>query len=210
MGLPLAAPIAPLGRRSAAYLVDSLIIGLAYLVLGILFDSIFGPLVAATPDGQALVVVAVNPLRVALELTATLVVDALYFAGCWSRWGATPGQRVLRIRVLLERATGPAGAGSAGAGSAHDTSVALPLEAAGRRWAVLAVLPIATGSLAGLPIATGSLAGSGAIDVSVLTVVNGAWFLLLLASTAADPLRRGLHDRVAGTIVVPVQRPSIR
>jgi uncharacterized RDD family membrane protein YckC len=205
MGLPLAAPIATLGRRSAAYLVDSLIIGLAYLVLGIFFDSIFGPLVAATPDGQALVVVAVNPLRVALELTATLVVDALYFAGCWSRWGATPGQRVLRIRVLLERATGSAGAGpaatgSAAAGSAHDTSVALPLEAAGRRWAVLAVLPIATGSLA----------GSGAIDVSVLTVVNGAWFLLLLASTAADPLRRGLHDRVAGTIVVPVQRPSLR
>ena len=200
MSLPLAAPIAPLGRRSAAYLVDSLVIGLAYLVLGILFDSIFGPLVAATPDGQALVVVAVNPLRVALELTATLVVDALYFAGCWSRWGATPGQRVLRIRVLLERAAGPAGAGSAAAGSAHDTSVALPLEAAGRRWAVLAVLPIATGSLA----------GSGAIDVSVLTVVNGAWFLLLLASTAADPLRRGLHDRVAGTIVVPVQRPSLR
>jgi uncharacterized RDD family membrane protein YckC len=205
MSLPLAAPIAPLGRRSAAYLVDSLVIGLAYLVLGILFDSIFGPLVAATPDGQALVVVAVNPLRVALELTATLVVDALYFAGCWSRWGATPGQRVLRIRVLLERATGPAatgpaGAGSAAAGSAHDTPVALPLEAAWRRWAVLAVLPIATGSLA----------GSGAIDVSVLTVVNGAWFLLLLASTAADPLRRGLHDRVAGTIVVPVQRPSPR
>ena len=195
MGLPLAAPIAPLGRRSAAYLVDSLIIGLAYLVLGIFFDSIFGPLVAATPDGQALVVVAVNPLRVALELTATLVVDALYFAGCWSRWGATPGQRVLRIRVLLERAAGPAGGSSA-----DDTPVALPLEAAGRRWAVLAVLPIATGSLA----------GSGAIDVSVLTVVNGAWFLLLLASTAADPLRRGLHDRVAGTIVVPVQRPSLR
>ena len=205
MSLPLAAPIAPLGRRSAAYLVDSLVIGVAYLVLGILFDSIFGPLVAATADGQALVVVAVNPLRVALELTATLVVDALYFAGCWSRWGATPGQRVLRIRVLLERATGSAGAGPAGAGpaaadSAHDTPVALPLEAAGRRWAVLAVLPIATGSLA----------GSGAIDVSVLTVVNGAWFLLLLVSTAADPLRRGLHDRVAGTIVVPVQRPSLR
>jgi uncharacterized RDD family membrane protein YckC len=200
MGLPLAAPIATLGRRSAAYLVDSLVIGLAYLVLGILFDSIFGPLVAASPDGQTLVVVAVNPLRVVLELTATLVVDALYFAGCWSRWGATPAQRALRIRVVLEHAAGSAAAGSAATGSAHDTSVALPLEAAGRRWAVLAVLPIATGSLA----------GSGAIDASVLAVVNGAWFLLLLASTATDPLRRGLHDRVAGTIVVPATRPSLR
>ena len=187
MGLPLAAPIPSLGRRSAAYLADSLIIGLAYLVLGILFDSISGPLVAATPDGQALVVVAVNPLRVALELTATLVVDALYFAGCWSRWGATPAQRALRLRVLLER----------NEGSAPDAAVALPIEAAGRRWAVLAILPIAMGSLA----------GSGAVDVSVLAVVNGAWFLLLLASTAADPRRRGLHDRVAGTIVVPVTRP---
>ena len=205
MGLSLAAPIAPLGRRSAAYLVDSLVIGLAYLVLGILFDSIFGPLVAASPDGQTLVVVAVNPLRVVLELTATLVVDALYFAGCWSRWGATPAQRALRIRVTLEHAAGPAATGaaatgSAAAGSAHDTPVALPLEAAGRRWAVLAVLPIATGSLA----------GSGAIDASVLAVVNGAWFLLMLVSTAADPHRRGLHDRVAGTIVVPATRPSLR
>ena len=200
MGLPLAAPVAALGRRSVAYLVDSLIIGVAYLVLGILFDSIFGPLVAASPDGQTLVVVAVNPLRVALELTATLVVDALYFAGCWSRWGATPAQRALRIRVMLEHAAGSAAAGSGATGSAHDTSVALPLEVAGRRWAVLAVLPIATGSLA----------GSGALDPSVLAVVNGAWFLLLLASAAADPLRRGLHDRVAGTIVVPATRPSIR
>ena len=200
MSLPLAAPIAPLGRRSAAYLVDSLVIGLAYLVLGILFDSIFGPLVAASPDGQTLVVVAVNPLRVVLELTATLVVDALYFAGCWSRWGATPAQRALRIRVVLEHAAGSAATGSAAASSAHNTSVALPLEAAGRRWAVLAVLPIATGSLA----------GSGAIDASVLAVVNGAWFLLMLVSTAADPHRRGLHDRVAGTIVVPATRPSLR
>ncbi len=188
MGLPLAAPIATLGRRSVAYLVDSLLIGLAYLVLGVLFDAIFGPLVAATPDGQALVVVAVNPLRVALELTATLVVDALYFAGCWSRWGATPTQRVLRVRVVLERAVGPG----------DERPAALPLEAAGRRWAVLAILPIAMGSLA----------GSGAIDLSVLALVNGAWFLLLLASAVADPLRRGLHDRVAGTIVVPVPRRS--
>jgi hypothetical protein len=74
------------------------------------------------------VVVAVNPVRVVLELTATLVIDALNFAGCWSRW------------VVL----------------------------------------------ATLPIAVGSLAASGA-----------------LISTAADPLRRWFHDRVAGTVVVP-------
>ena len=195
MSLPPAAPIAALGRRSVAYLVDSLIIGLAYLVLGIVFNSIFGPLVEATPDGQAIVVVAVNPVRVALELSATLIADALYFAGCWSRWGATPAQRALRLRVVTERAVVPGHA----AVPADDGTVGLPVEAAGRRWAVLAVLPIAMGSLA----------GSGALDLGVLAVVNGAWFLLLLASTAADPLRRGLHDRVAGTLVVPAPRPSV-
>ena len=92
MGLPVAAPVAALGRRSVAYIVDSLIIGLAYVVIGVLFDALFGPLVEATPDGLALVVVAVNPLRVALELTATLVVDALYFAG-WAPCASGRGCR---------------------------------------------------------------------------------------------------------------------
>ena len=186
MGLPVAAPVAALGRRSVAYVLDSLIIGLAYIAIGVLFDSIFGPLVEATPDGLALVVVAVNPLRVALELTATLVVDALYFAGCWCRWGATPAQRVLGLRVRLAE-TAP---------SVPGASLVLPVEAAGRRWAVLAILPIAMGSLS----------ASGAVDVSVLALVNGSWFLVLLVSAAVDPLRRGLHDRVGGTVVVPVAR----
>jgi uncharacterized RDD family membrane protein YckC len=188
MGLPGAAPVAALGRRSAAYVADSLVIGLVYIALGVLFDSIFGPLVEATPDGLSLVVVAVNPLRVALELTATLAVDALYFAGCWCRWGATPAQRVLGLRVCLEHA----------GGSAPGASLVLPVEAAGRRWAVLAILPIAVSSLS----------ASGAVDVSVLALVNSAWYLVLLVSAATDPLRRGLHDRVAGTIVVPVPRRS--
>jgi uncharacterized RDD family membrane protein YckC len=192
MGLPVAAPVAALGRRSAAYIADSLVIGLAYIALGVMFDSIFGPLVAATPDGLSLMVVAVNPLRVALELSATLVVDALYFAGCWCRWGATPAQRALGLRVRLQ---GSVASATESAASARG----LPAEAAGRRWALLAILPIALGSLS----------ASGAMDVSLVAVVNGAWFLILLVSAAVDPLRRGLHDRVAGTIVVSVSsRPA--
>lgn len=183
MGLSAAAPIASLGRRSAAYLVDSLIVGVAYVSLAVLFDTLFGPLVAATPDGTALVVVSVNPGRVVLELTATLVIDALYFAGCWSRWGATPAQRAFRLRVRMADGTPPK----------PEAPDALPIEAAWRRWAALAILPIAVGSLA----------ASGALDADVLLVVNGTWFLVLLTSAAADPLRRGLHDRVAGTVVVP-------
>ena len=184
MNPPAAAPIAALGRRSAAYVLDSLIIGLVSVLVATLFDAAFGPLVEVTPDGLALVVVAVQPIRVAVELAATLAVDALYFAGCWSRWGATPAQRALRLRVRLAN----------GARSTHGSMQALPVEAAGRRWAVLSVLPIATSSLA----------ASGALDASLLVIANGTWFLALLVSAAVDPLRRGLHDRVAGTLVVRV------
>jgi uncharacterized RDD family membrane protein YckC len=178
-----AAPIAALWRRSAAYLVDSFIVGLVYLVVGTLFDTLFGPLVETTPDGTALVVVAVEPLRVALELAVTLAIDGLYFAGSWGRWGASPAQRVLRVRVQVAQ------------GVAQTLSRdSLSVEAAWRRWAILAVGPIALGSLA----------ASGALDIDLLVVLNGAWFLVLLVSTVVDPLRRGLHDRVAGTVVVAV------
>ena len=182
MGRPAATAFAGVGRRIAAYLVDSLIVGVADILLTVVFDAVFGPLVAATPDGAALQVIAVNPLRVVLELTATLIIDAAYFAGCWSRWGATPAQLALGLRIRL--------AESAQASSASPA--ALPIETAWRRWAVLAVFPIAVGSLA----------ASGALDAGVLVVANGTWFLILLMSTMADPLRRGLHDRAAGTVVV--------
>jgi len=183
MRLHAAAPVAALGRRSGAYVVDSLIIGIAYVALAVFFDAVFGRLVEAAPGGRALVVVAVNPVRVVLELTATLVIDALYFAGCWSRWGATPAQRALRLRVRMADGTPPR----------PDAPDALPIEAAWRRWAVLATVPIAVGSLA----------ASGALEIGMLLVVNGTWFLMLLISAAADPLCRGFHDRVAGTVVVP-------
>lgn len=182
MGWPAATVVAGVGRRIAAYVVDSLIVGVADVLLTVLFNSVFGPLVAATPDGAALLVVAVNPLRVVLELTATLIIDAVYFAGCWARWGATPAQLVLGLRIRL----------AAGMPAASAPTDALPLETAWRRWMVLAVFPIAVGSLA----------ASGALDAGVLVVANGTWFLVLLISTAADPLRRGLHDRAAGTVVV--------
>jgi uncharacterized RDD family membrane protein YckC len=177
-----AGPVAALGRRSVAYVLDSLVVGVAYVALGVLFDTIFGPLVEATPDGSAIVVVAVNPVRVALELAATLVIDGLNFAGSWSRWGASPAQRVLGLRIRM----------AAGAPRGAVSGDVLPTEAAWRRWAVLAVGPIAVGSLA----------ASGALESSVLVMVNGAWYLVLLVSAARDPLRRGLHDRVAGTLVV--------
>jgi uncharacterized RDD family membrane protein YckC len=40
------------------------------------------------------------------------------------------------------------------------------------------------------------------IDSSFITILSLAWTVFILASMVQDPLRRGIHDRAAGTIVV--------
>ncbi len=150
---------------------------------GVIFNAVFGPLVAATPDGAALVVVAVNPA-----------------AGGPRADGDAPRGRALLRRMLdsmgrdarpaRARASGPArrrhACGAGRARRAADRGGLAPLGGprdppdrgwlAGREWR-----------------ARRRRAGRGERDL----------VLVLLISTAADPLRRGLHDRAAGTVVVP-------
>jgi uncharacterized RDD family membrane protein YckC len=64
------------------------------------------------------------------------------------------------------------------------------------RWAVLQLLPICAGSLG----------SAGALPLGVVAGLTAGWSAALLLSAAADPLRRGLHDRVAGTVVVLAAR----
>jgi uncharacterized RDD family membrane protein YckC len=60
------------------------------------------------------------------------------------------------------------------------------------RWALLQVVPLCLGSLG----------AAGAVPLEVVGAGNGAWYGLLLVTALADPLRRGLHDRMVGTVVV--------
>lgn len=194
MALHAPEPVAPLTRRLLAFILDGFILVPVYLVYAIVLDGLFGTLVEADPGGSGLVVVAVDPPRVALEMALTLVTDAAYFAGSWARWGMTVGQRVCRVAV---RAVGPGEPppGEPPPGGQRPLPPdpeRVPVQVATVRWAVLQLLPLCVGTLG----------GAGAASIQAVAVLNATWFGLIFATAAVDPLRRGLHDRVAGTVVV--------
>lgn len=182
-------PVASLPRRLFGFILDGLVLLPLYFVYATVLDALLGPLVGVSPGGDALVVLAVSPGRVALELTLNLLTDAAYFAGSWWLWGTTLGQRICGVGV---RVLDPARPGSAPGGLLRHAARRIPAAAATSRWAVL--------QLPGLCLST--LGGAGAIPILVVGALNATWLGLLFASTAADPLLRGLHDRVAGTVVV--------
>lgn len=188
MALRVSAPAAPLGRRVVAYFLDGFVLVPVWILYASVLDAVFGPLVASDPGGAGVVVVAIDAPRVALELALTLLTDAAYFAGSWVRWGRTPGQRVCGVAVrVAESAARPALDGMRP--PAPDR---VPAQVATARWAVLQVLPICVGSLG----------SAGALSLGILAGLTVGWSGFLFVSAAADPMRRAIHDRVAGTIVI--------
>jgi uncharacterized RDD family membrane protein YckC len=186
----VSAPVAPLGRRVVAFFLDGFVLVPAWILYAVVLDGVFGPLVASDPGGAGVVVVAIDAPRVALELALTLLTDAAYYAGSWVRWGMTPGQRVCRVAVRVADSDAlPAPGGPRPPAPARDRVSA---QVATTRWAVLQVLPICVGSLG----------TAGALSVGVVGGITVGWSGFLLLSAAADPMRRALHDRAAGTVVV--------
>jgi hypothetical protein len=184
MRSPLTGPGRPasLIRRGLAYAADSFVLGIVYLLLTETLDAAFGPLAIVSPDGDRLISVEFQPLRVAFTLAAILVIDAAYFAGSWALAGGTPFQQLARISVRpVDAAADPAG-----------TARRLDPGDALRRWAVMALLPLCAGLLG----------SSGAVPLEPVAAFDAAWTLGLLVTVAVDGRRRGLHDRVAGSIVV--------
>ena len=184
------APIAPLGRRVIAFFLDGFVLVPVWVLYAVVLDGVFGPLVATDPGGAGLVVVAVDAPRVALELALTLLTDAAYYAGCWVRWGMTPGQRVCGVAGrAAESAARPAPGGERPPPVGPDRVAA---QVATVRWAVLEVLPVCLGTLG----------TAGALPIGLVAGITAGWSGFLFLSAAADPMRRGFHDRIAGTIVV--------
>jgi uncharacterized RDD family membrane protein YckC len=181
-------PVATLTRRTIAFLIDGLVLAPVYVIYAVVLDALFGPLVGPGADGSSLVVVAVDPLRVAIDLTLTILTDAAYFAGCWALWNATPGQRLCGVAVRTI-ASGAATGAAAPRAAGPDR---VPLPVATVRWAFLQLLVLCTGTLG----------AAGAIPLDAVAGINAGWYAFLFFSAALNPLRRGLHDRAAGTIVV--------
>ncbi|MFH1474993.1 MAG: RDD family protein [Chloroflexota bacterium] len=191
----MSAPMAPLGRRVIAFILDGFVLVPVWIFYAVVLDAVFGPLIAADPGGTAVVVVAVDAPRVALELALTLLTDAAYYAGSWVRWGMTPGQRVCGVAV---RVATPGALPAPGGQRGPEVNLEhVPAQVATVRWAVLQVLPICVGSLG----------AAGALPIGIVGGITAGWSAFLLLSAVADPMRRAFHDRVAGTVVV---LPAVR
>jgi hypothetical protein len=160
--------------RLVAYVLDALLLALGIYVVLLVLHALIGPTVRiAAVNGVPRL--SVDRLRSLIDTAVATAVAGAYFVGSWLAWGGTPAQRLVRARV--ERA---------------DGGGRLALGSAIKRWLLLGA-PFGLVSTLLLP-----LPWLGAI----LVVVIALWHLVLLVTTARDRRKRGLHDRLSGSIVL--------
>lgn len=164
-------------NRLVALGIDAVLLSAIILVGAIAVSLTVGPVVRI--EGSSVEVD--RDIAVVDALLSTLL-GALYFAGSWARFGATPGQRLLGIRVVE-------------ASDGGRVSLARSLV----RWLLLAA-PFGIASVLSTAVVTG--AAEALVDLALV-----AWYLALLVTTARSPVARGLHDRWAGTAVTRPARP---
>lgn len=158
-------------RRLVAYLVlDGLVVGVLIFAAVAVVGAVLGPTMRFV-DGASIHAV-VDDARATLDTLVAAVVAAVYFAGSWTAWARTPGQALLAIRVVR----------------AADGERLHPVRAVVRWLALGAPIALLTPAVPELP-------GGGAW----LTLGGVAWAVVLLLTTLADPRRRGVHDRLAGS-----------
>ena len=219
--VPAGYQLAGMGRRVGAWLLDSLVAGLLGLV-PLIVAFVAG---AVTINQQALdqidwsvpgtdnpfagvtaplLHVHTGPLILAVVLYVAL--NCLYYAGSWIGMGGTPCQRGLGLRVVD-----------------MSSGERLSLDAALLRWVLLAGLAMFLSavflvlfldylaktptnewlgtSAYGSTVRTGTF-GSLNVLSSLVSGISSLWLVVLIISAGRDRARRGLHDRIVGSLVV--------
>jgi hypothetical protein len=208
-----------MATRLGAWLIDSMILG-GFQIAFWLVASATGA-VGINPEAEQqlrtapFALTTVPPFRTNLPLLAALLaafvlLNVAYAAVFWARFRGLPGQRLTSLQV-----------GTAATG--HNLSlrraliravVAVGIPVAAVSVLLFAVMVIETAipwsevvntSSGGAPSAQLS-AWSLVVDVVMLVAIG--WPCVLLLSTAASPTRQGLHDRLAGSLVVGKGGPS--
>jgi uncharacterized RDD family membrane protein YckC len=171
-GVPIAAgpaagvTYADLVPRIIAYVIDAIILGIGYaIVWTLLFTTLF------ITGGFGGVWVAV-----VLGTVGLLAASAVYFIYTWTRWRASPGQRILSLETV-----------NAADGATIGQDMAI------RRWLFLYG-----------PGALSSAVGFAAVGLlsTAVSVLVFAYYVYLLYSASQDPRRQGFHDKQASTVVV--------
>jgi uncharacterized RDD family membrane protein YckC len=216
--LPAGLQTAGMGQRFGAWLVDGFVIGSLTSILSYAYSAT--GILSSNPEWYRQIeqnpgaVPTVPILQFALVpflvlIAATLAANVALYAFFWTRFRATPGQMLFSLQVA-----------DASTGNTLSVSRALvrsiALNGVGGILAVLGVIPLlnslgnvvqpASFSLDGRysPAAAAELSAIlGSIGIFLLAMlVAGIWVLALLLSTATSPTKQGLHDRMAGSLVV--------
>ena len=220
--LPAGIRVATVGARIGAWFLDSLIVGFLMIVpaIGAIVTGAVGLNQAAldqvdTYSSRPFDAVTAPLLHVDTSLLAFwgavfVAISALYYILSWVKAGATPAQRALKVRVV-DLADG------------SNLSMAKAL----LRWLALQGLPAASAVVAYLLIfdylaktptdqwlgvssygRTSFYITFGGIQTSIVSWAGSIWALVLLATTGTNAARRGLHDLLAGSVVIsPIEQP---
>ena len=164
VALPAGMDIASTPGRAMAYIVDYILLSAVFIALLVVGTRVFG-----------------MQSESSLGLTGTPI-SLAYFVVSWSRFGSTPGQRLLGLRVRDEASGGT-----------------LPYTRATWRWVWLwgAAELLPWFARYAMTAVGGDPPVSGLADLPWM-----AYLIFLLVTTARDPRRQGFHDRLAGTVVI--------
>lgn len=173
---------ADVSNRIVAYVVDAAILAVLTFVAAVAVSLAFGPTVrfpSASAAGED--VVTFNPTLATVNALVGAALALIYFAGSWVVLRGSPGQRLLGMSI----------------GGEAD-GARLTLGQAVTRWLLL------SGPFVFVSVLTAGLRGTRAAYLAVPL----AWYVVLLVTTARDARLQGLHDRLAGTVVVKPPPPA--
>jgi hypothetical protein len=214
MPLPVGLRVAGAGARLGAWLLDLLVFGLLSLIP--LALAVATGAVGLNPEAvrqmnvnpyvePTVPLLSVNVAPLIAWCTVWVVLAVAYAAACWARFRGLPGQRLLSLQVAdaatgknlsLPRATWRAVLVSGIPAAATAVLLVAMCEL------LATVIPADIAGAGGTSYINATYNDTGGDFVSLCSLASWAWPLLLLISTAASRDRRGLHDRLARSVVV--------
>jgi uncharacterized RDD family membrane protein YckC len=209
--------VAGLGRRLGAWIIDAFLASLLALIpFSIVLASgtvslnsrVIDQLTADPHSTITQPLLSLNMPVIIAAMAAWMLLRAAYFIGCWAYFRGTPGQRMLSLNVVAVESAERLSFGRAAVRW-------LALEGVGQIVSAFALLMVVNvlatvafsqttyGAAFSNATATVDSRARSADSLSSLASWGSlAWSIVLLVSAGAHSLKRGLHDRLAGSIVL--------
>jgi uncharacterized RDD family membrane protein YckC len=177
---PVAGPAgffyADIPNRAIAYIIDSIILFVAFLIVAAVGTSI--GLRTVSLDLTSSGFLSFNPIAGIIYGVINLAISVAYFVYTWTAMRGTVGMKALGMQI----------------GNAQDGKT-VSMDQALRR----ALILFGPGAV------SQALGGWGILGI-LISLASIGWFVYLLYTTAVSPTKQGFHDKFANTMVVKAAR----